>query len=152
VDDRKLGRRADAARAAAELIDALIRDVQSRAFGSGINPAQWAALRFVAGANPSARTVSGFAEAHRTTKGTATQTIAALIRKGYLTRTSLREDRRRARLDLTEGGHALLLDDPLNALAEAIRNLPVEQQVSLGESLSRLAAQGMSSRSRRKRS
>jgi DNA-binding MarR family transcriptional regulator len=150
VDDRKLGRRADAARAAAELIDALIRDVHSRAFGSGLNPAQWAALRFFAGANPSARTVTGFAEAHRTTKGTATQTIAALIRKGYLTRTSLPEDRRRARLDLTGSGHDLLLDDPLSGLAEAICNLPAEQQMSLAETLSSLAAQSMNSRSRLK--
>lgn len=126
----------------------LSRDVQSRAFAKGLNPAQWSALRFFAEAKPTVRTATGFARAHRTTPGTATQTVAALVRKGYLARTPLRDDRRSARLDLTEAGRALLHDDPIEALAARIRDLPVQQQLILSEMLSSIAEKAALVRSR----
>lgn len=148
VGECEVGRRTDSARAIAELMLTLIRDVQSRAFARGLNPAQWSALRFFAEANPTMRTVTGFSQAHRSTPGTATQTIAALIRKGYLARTPLRDDRRSARLDLTEAGRALLQDDPLEALADNIRDLPAQQHLILADILGSLAEKSARSRCR----
>jgi DNA-binding MarR family transcriptional regulator len=148
VGECKFGRRTGSAPALAELMLILVRDVQSRAFAKGLNPAQWSALRFLAEANPTARTVTGFAQAHRTTPGTATQTIAALVRKGYVARVPLRHDRRSARLDLTEAGRALLDDDPLEVLAATIRDLPAQQQLTLADILSSLAQKSALSRRR----
>jgi DNA-binding MarR family transcriptional regulator len=106
--------------AIAELLDSIGRMVHVRGYSSGLNPAQWAALRFFRRANPSARTPTGFARANGTTHGTATQTIAALVRKGYLSRAIDPDDRRSVRVAVTRKGATLLETDPLNDLAAAV--------------------------------
>ncbi|HEY1980543.1 MAG TPA: MarR family transcriptional regulator, partial [Xanthobacteraceae bacterium] len=124
------------AQAAAELIEEIGRISHSRGFSSGLNPAQWSALRFLARANPSARTATAFARAHHVTIGTATQTIAALVRKKCLKRVAIPEDRRAVRLDVTPRGFALLQDsDPLGAMVEAILALPENLRRGLIESV-----------------
>src|SRR5581483_1540762 len=87
-------------RALVELIERLGRIAHLRGFHLNLNPAQWGALRFLARANPSARTTTVFARANGTTQGTATQTISALVRKGLVSRSPDPEDRRIMRLDL----------------------------------------------------
>jgi DNA-binding MarR family transcriptional regulator len=123
------------AAAIAELLEAVSRDLRSRAFAGGLNPAQWAALRFFARANASARTVTAFAAAHRTTSGTATRTVAALVRKNHLTRFPLPADRRVSRLDLTKTGKMLLRADPLRGLIEVVWRLSDLQRAALLEGL-----------------
>lgn len=129
ADDREI------ADAIAELLEALSRDIVSRGFTGDLNPAQWAALRFVARANPSARSVTAFARAHRTTTGTATRTVAALVRKGYLLRSPSIEDRRYGHLALTMKGEEALHVDPLREVATAIGALPGGQRRALLEAL-----------------
>jgi DNA-binding MarR family transcriptional regulator len=121
--------------AIAELLESFSRDIVSRSFTGDLNPAQWAALRFVDRANPSARSVTAFARAHRTTTGTATRTIAALVRKGHLQRFPSTEDRRYGRLELTAKGEEALRGDPLSEVAAAIGALPYAQRRALLEAL-----------------
>ena len=116
------------AAAAAELVEQVGRLIYSSSFRSGLNPAQWSALRYFNGANRQARTASAFARFHATTKGTATQTITALERKGFLQRVPMPGDRRSRLLEVTQAGHALLHQDPIGALVDAITLLPLEQQ------------------------
>ena len=116
------------ATAAAELVEQVGRLIYSSSFKSGLNPAQWSALRYFSGANRQARTASAFARFRATTKGTATQTITALERKGLLRRLPMPGDRRSRLLEVTPAGDALLHQDPIGALVDAITQLALEQQ------------------------
>src|SRR5258705_483814 len=95
--------------------------------------AQRAELGFFGRANASARMVTAFAAAHRTTSGSATRTVAALVRKRHLARFTLPDDRRVNRLELTKTGESLLGADPLGGLIKAVRWLSEPQRVALLE-------------------
>jgi DNA-binding MarR family transcriptional regulator len=107
-----------------DLLDRIHRMTRGLQYAHGLNPAQWDALRYVARANSYSRTPGALAQFLGTTKGTASQTIAALEKKGLLTRRSDPEDKRVRRIVLTEEGEALLARDPLNCLDQAVRKLP----------------------------
>jgi DNA-binding MarR family transcriptional regulator len=100
----------------------------------GLNPAQWDSLRFIAQANRFSRTPGALAGFLGTTKGTASQTLKALEKKGYLTRVADPDDRRVRHIALTEQGEQLLADDPLNCLERAIEKLPagIAESVAAG--------------------
>lgn len=123
------------ARATAEVMVQIMRATSSLAFTEGLNPAQWSALRYFAQASPSARSVVAFARYHGTTKGTASQTIAALEKKGLIDRRPSERDRRTCVLNLTEAGRETLACDPLNELAHAIAAIPEPNHLSMVEGL-----------------
>ncbi|CAO3430392.1 MarR family winged helix-turn-helix transcriptional regulator [Azospirillum argentinense] len=126
------------ARATAEVMAQVLRTTASLAFTDGLNPAQWAALRYFAQANASARNVVAFARHHGTTKGTASQTIAALLKKDLLERHPSETDRRSIRLTLTPRGRSMLANDPLNELVAAINGLAPAQHGALASGLDEL--------------
>ncbi len=126
-------------RALAELMDQICRLNDSASFVHGLNPAQWAALRFFADANPQVRTTTAFARYHATTKGTASKSVRALERKGYLTRERSIHDGCAAILDVTERGRRLLREDPLNDLARCMDKLTEQQRFVLAEALEAVA-------------
>lgn len=105
------------------LIQLVFREYSRRSYSLGLNPAQWAALRFFAHAEEQRCTASEFARFHRTKKGTAGHTVAALVRKAYLHRNPSMEDRRVTYLRVTEEGHALLKRDPIAPIIEAVTAL-----------------------------
>ncbi len=113
----------------------IVRLANGAAFADGLNPAQWSALRYLADAVPEARTVTAFAQYHATTSGTASQTVAALVRKGLVERLPEPGDRRRNRLELSSTGHELLRNDPLGGIAAAIALQPAEVQETLAKGL-----------------
>ncbi|ARJ66290.1 transcriptional regulator [Magnetospirillum sp. ME-1] len=123
------------ARAAAEVMTQIVRLANGAAFAGGLNPAQWSALRYLAEAVPESRTVTDFAHYHATTSGTASQTVAALVRKGLVERLPEPGDRRRNRLELTSAGHELLHDDPLGSISAAIAAQPMDMQEALALAL-----------------
>lgn len=123
------------ARVAAEAMAQILRLANGAAFVGGLNPAQWSALRYLAEAVPEARTVTAFAHYHATTSGTASQTVAALVRKGLVERLPELGDRRRNRLELTSSGHELLQGDPLGTIAAAIAVQSPEAQEALATGL-----------------
>ncbi len=115
-------------KAVAELFEHLSRAIYSLSFSEGLNPAQWNALRYLNRANPSSRTMSAFARFHVTTRSTASQTLAALVRKKLIKKARDPDDARIIRLELTTKGQRLLDRDPVNHLVAALESLPPERQ------------------------
>ncbi len=102
---------------AAHLIDRLDRLARSGEATGGLNPAQWEALRFVARANRFSRTPAALAEYFGSTRGTVSQTLISLERKGHLTRETSVRDRRSVVLGLSALGERTLTGDPILGLA-----------------------------------
>ena len=128
-------------RGLARLIEQVGKSAYNLGFTPGLNPAQWAALRYFDEATLERRTVTGFAQFQGTTKGTASQTVAALVRKGYLQRVGDKQDRRVHRLVLTEESQALLRGDPLSALSTALESLSQEDRWALAVSMEKVLRQ-----------
>lgn len=91
-----------------ELLARLARLVAADGYGSQLQPVQWQALRFLAVANRFSRTPSGLTAWLGQTKGSVSQTINALVRKGLVARAGDEGDRRVVRLALTNGGERVL--------------------------------------------
>ncbi|NKB43031.1 MAG: MarR family transcriptional regulator [Alphaproteobacteria bacterium] len=125
-------------RGLARLIEQVGKACYNLGYTPGLNPAQWAALRYFKETTTDRRTVTGFANFQGTTKGTASQTVAALVRKGYLERVADRNDRRVHRLVLTELGEELLVKDPLQALAEAVDQLEEQDRWALAVNMEKV--------------
>lgn len=117
------------------ILDQINRSVFTASFTEGLNPAQWGAVRFLAHARPSQRTVSGFADFQATTAGTASRTLASLEKKGLAYKERHPEDHRSFQINLTQEGQALLDKDPLKVLENAIESLPEETVEQLANGL-----------------
>ena len=126
------------AEAIAELMLQVARKVEAEANASGLKPAQWAALRYLAKAAPSGRTNNAFARYHQTTTGTVTLTLKALVDKGLLRRKSDPDDKRLVRFDVTPEGEQCLESDPFRNLVHAIADLSPDQRAHLTEALTDL--------------
>ena len=85
--------------------------------------------------------MTGFAQFQGTTKGTASQTVAALVRKGHLRRVGDKQDRRVHRLVLTDESIALLRGDPLQQLSNALESLTQEERWALAVSMEKVLRQ-----------
>lgn len=123
----------------AEMFDKVERLLHNLAFASGLNPAQWSALRYLSGAEDGARTVTAFARHHRTTKPAASKTIDALVRKSLVRKLSIPGDRRAQRLDLTGKAQKRLAQDPRNLLRKAVGSLGRSDMAVLARSLEAVA-------------
>lgn len=130
-------RRAQAARAIAELIELLARSVASEGRSNGLNPAQWAALRYVARAHESARSIGAFAKFHLTTPSSASQTLSALANKKLIVK-GKGPDNRTTTVRLTAKGRRRLERDPLASLTQAIHNLSDEQLLLMADIMATL--------------
>ena len=95
------------------LLGRLARVLQNEMHANGLKPTQWEALRYLARANRFSRTPSGLTAYLGMTKGTVSQTLIALERKGLVTKKADRADRRQVRIDLTAKGRRMLGRDPL---------------------------------------
>ena len=128
-------------RGLARLIEQVGKAAYNLGYTPGLNPAQWAALRYFDEATLERRTVTGFAQFQGTTKGTASQTVAALVRKGYLRRVGDKQDRRVHRLVITDEGQNLLRIDPLQDLGKALEALEQEERWALAVSMEKVLRQ-----------
>lgn len=106
------------------LLERLARLVHNDAHAGGLRPTQWEALRYLSRANRFSRTPGALTAYFGMTKGTVSQTLAALERKGLVAKATASGDRRSIMLDLTKAGIAHLSDDPLHELEGAIDALP----------------------------
>lgn len=116
-----------AASALLELIDQFSRLLASQSFAFGLNPTQWAALRYIANANEEARTVGAFARHNLTTPSSASQTLGSLEQRGFIRKVASDVDARRRVLELTAKGSKALVDDPMARLAQHLAELSDEQ-------------------------
>jgi len=130
-------------RMAEEIADLLLqlgRAAYAECAAGGLTQAQWIAIRFFSRANRFSRTISGFAQFHATTRGTASQTVKILVEKGYLKRTPSEKDARSVRFDLTALARSKLCDDPLEAVAQVAGLLSDSEQAHMTVSLRTMLA------------
>lgn len=125
--------------AVAHALEQLVRVQFARSFVHGLKPAQWHALRYFVVMPREERTVTAFARHRGSTMGTASTTLSALVRKGYLGRSG--KGARNSGLYVTEAGHELLRDDPINDLVQAIDTLDPQERAALEKALPKLVAQ-----------
>ncbi len=121
-----------------ELIDRVGRVTRGLQFVNGLSPAQWEALRFISRANRYSCNPTALAKFLGTTKGTISQTLISLVKKGYMQRLRDKRDRRGVRLELTASGWRLLDQDPLLEIDKAAACLPAHEKEALFGGLNRM--------------
>jgi DNA-binding MarR family transcriptional regulator len=107
-------------RSTCELLESCAYRIRVLHFVSELPQAQWAALRFFDHCNASVANVTSFATLHGLTHGTASRTVAHLVRKGLVARSADAADRRRKVLWLTARGRRALTRDPLSVISAAL--------------------------------
>lgn len=118
------------------LIARLARLDAAATWDDALNPVQVAALEYLARANRFSRAPSHVADYLGTTRGTMSQTLKTLMRKGYVSERRSETDRRSISYDLTEPGRAIAMRG--GALLEAIGGLPESVMADLGDGLASL--------------
>ena len=116
----------------------LARLMRAREHGGDLNPAQWEALRYLARANRFSNSPGALTRSLGATKGTISQTLMALERKGFVVKAARTGEGRSVSLTLTEKGLAALKDDPWQKLAAAIDELGGKTRRRLGKGLREL--------------
>lgn len=128
----------DAARELAELLLQLGRAAYADGTDGELSAAQWAALRYFGRANRFSRTVSGFADFHATTRGTASQTVKSLVNRGFLERARSERDGRSVLFKPTALARRQMRRDPLDGLVRAAERLGTTQLLALTGDLRRV--------------
>lgn len=103
-----------------------------------LHPVQWAALRYFARANRSARTVAGLARYLGVTVGPASRTASSLAKRGLVVSEPNEQDRRSAIFSLTQEGDGELEKDPIARAASAIDHLSPAQLDAFADALDAL--------------
>jgi DNA-binding MarR family transcriptional regulator len=85
------------------LIERIARLSAAGAWDADLNPTQQAALSYLARANRFSRSPSHVADYLGTTRGTASQTLKALARKGLIQESKTSQDRRMVSYSVTHG-------------------------------------------------
>jgi DNA-binding MarR family transcriptional regulator len=119
-------------------LERLARLVRSASHTQGLNAAQWEALRFLSRANSFSNSPGALAHYVSATKGTTSQTVLSLIKKGMITKSSRGADARSVVLDLTDKGNEILADDPLLSLNAALADLSEKTSKRFAKGLSEL--------------
>ncbi len=117
------------------LLERLARVLQNDAHAGGLKPVQWEALRYLARANRFSRTPSALTAYLGTTKGTVSQTLGALERKGLVAKEADPADRRQVRIALTDEGAKLLADDPIHAVLQSTSGLSEADRSGIADGL-----------------
>jgi DNA-binding MarR family transcriptional regulator len=106
-----------------EQLERLSRLIRQQGFHERLNPAQWEALRYVWRANRFSNSPGALAHYLGSTKGTVSQTILSLEKKGLLEKLPSAADARVVLLALTPRGVETLTKDPLLNLSSEIAAL-----------------------------
>jgi DNA-binding MarR family transcriptional regulator len=123
-----------------ERLSNLLRNEVRRAGGeAGLQPVQIEALHYLAICNRYSDTPMGVTEYLGQTKGTVSQTLKVLERKGYLNKLADREDKRVSHLKVSAAGRRLLNKViPTSNFSDAIQSLDKMTQKQTGEMLQTL--------------
>jgi len=119
-----------------ELIDRLARINAADEWSEDINPTQWTALSYLAQANGFSRSPSQVAEFMTATRGTVSQTLKTLARKGLITEIRFDHDKRSISYSVTENGEKLF--QKTSAIEEAVLLLNGDETSSLLTGLEKL--------------
>lgn len=132
----------DDAIAAANLLERIGQLTRTEEQVGDLYPAQWTVLRYLARANRFSRTPMAITHYMGSTRGTVSQTVIALERKGYVERIPSDRDKRSVNVELTKAGLGKLRADPILQLAEEVRlafaEPPKRARVVLEKILARL--------------
>ena len=125
-----------------ELIKRLGRLDAADTWRADLNPAQVSALGYLARANRFSRAPSHVADYLGTTRGTMSQTLKALERKGYVAEARSETDKRSIRYDLTPEGWAVTSQDGAldSALADLDGSAVAGLEAALSEALKAMIA------------
>jgi DNA-binding MarR family transcriptional regulator len=104
-------------------LERLARLMRAGEHGEGLNPAQREALRYLARANRFSNSPGAVTRYLGATKGTISQTLKALERKGLLVKSARPGERRSVILTLTPAADQALATDPWTKLAAAAAGL-----------------------------
>lgn len=119
-------------------LERLTRLMRAGEHDGDLNPAQWEALRYIARANRFSNSPGALTRFLGSTKGTVSQTIKALERKGLIAKSPRENEKRSVCLALTEKGVALLRNDPLAEFSETIGDLAGKTKRRLAKGLGEL--------------
>lgn len=122
-------------------MERLARLMRSGEHGGGLNPAQREALRFLARANRFSNSPGALTRYLGATKGTISQTLMALERKGFIGKAARDGEKRSVALVLTAKGEDALTRDPWSKLANAAEDLGGKTRRRLAKGLRDLLAQ-----------
>jgi len=123
-----------------ERISQLLRS-ETRQAGADcdLQPIQLSALQFLSRANRYSNTPQGMTEYFGLTKGTVSQTLMALERKGFIQKSPDKKDGRMVHLNITRTGRKLLREAlPARTVLRALENVPETKQNQLAEGLQQL--------------
>ncbi len=119
-------------------LERLARLVRSASHTQGLNAAQWEALRFLSRVNSFSNSPGALAHYVSATKGTTSQTVLSLIKKGMITKSSRGADARSVVLNLTDKATEILSSDPLMSLNAALTDLSDKTSKRFAKGLSEL--------------
>ncbi len=117
------------------LLERLSRILQNEAHSGGLKPTQWEVLRYLVRANRFSRSPSAVTAYLGMTKGTVSQTLIALERKGLVRKETDPSDRRNLRLELTKDAMAILKRDPIGTLSKMTSDLAPRERRALADGL-----------------
>ena len=127
-------------------LERLGRLVRAQEHASDINPAQWEALRYLSRCNRFSDSPAALTRYLSATKGTISQTLIALERKGLLTKTPRPGEARSVVLALTPAGEEKLKDDPWRQVSAMIEASGMKVRKRLAAGSSKLVGQIIKSR------
>ncbi|MCB1434591.1 MAG: MarR family transcriptional regulator [Alphaproteobacteria bacterium] len=119
-------------------MERMVRLVRAREHEGNLNPAQWEALRYIRRANRFSNSPGALTLFLGATKGTISQTLMALERKGLISKTPRPEEKRSIALSLTARGEEQLTQDPWRELADAADRLGNKTRRRLAKGLREL--------------
>ncbi len=120
------------------LLARLSRLINHEGHAEGLKPAQWDALRYLAQANKFSRSPGALTAYLGATKGTISQTLMSLEKKGLVEKTQDPNDKRSVGLNLTAAGSDLAKEDALLSFQAVVAELPSQEQKAIEEALETL--------------
>lgn len=120
------------------LLERLARIIQNDAYRLELKPTQWEALRFFNKANRFSASPSGLTGYLGITKGTVSQTINALERKGLIKKIPDGKDKRQVTIKTTAKGKKVLAEDPLESIREISNDLDIRLANNTEEGLTQI--------------
>jgi DNA-binding MarR family transcriptional regulator len=136
--ERELEKKEEASaesRSIAIRLERLSRLLRQGGHAEGLVPVHWEILRYLARAGRHSRTPAAVAGFLGLSKGTTSQSLSALSRKGLIVRHRNPDDKRQQSLSLTEVGRSLLIKDPFSKLEAAIADLGGKTRARLDRAL-----------------
>jgi DNA-binding MarR family transcriptional regulator len=125
-------------------LERLTRLIRADEHTGDLNPAQWSALRYLSRCNRFSNAPAALTRYLGATKGTVSQTLIALQRKGLIEKSARPGEARSVVLSITEEGERRLQADPWRILDELLGRRHEEQEQAVCHicKAARQAAQG----------